>query len=159
MKFEITETKGLTFKPFSIVRSYSNSQGKVHLTINLDVTECEASEDENLQDMNTERYDCTNISIMSNSPIKAEEILRLLWKNGMYGHIDKSFLSEFTTIFHIEDYDSLTAMLIGGRYTYAEELACHRKAMNNEMDELMTLNTFVEECKQLAKEVFKKEDK
>lgn len=158
MKFEITETKGLTFHPFSIVRSYSNSQGKMHLTINLDVKEREAIENDNPQNMSTERYDCTTISIISDSPVKAEEILKLLWENNMYSHLDNSFLSEFATIFNIEDYDSLAATLIGGRYTYAEELACHRKAMNNEMDELMTLNTFVEECKQLAKEVFRKEE-
>ena len=57
-------------------------------------------------------------------------------------------------MFAIPDYDTLAAVLISGRYTYPEELSCHRKAILGDMQPLTELNAYVEQCKSLAAQCF-----
>ena len=131
----------MTSEPTPIVRSYSGQ--KEITTININVTQNADGE-----------YQCHTLSISHEGRLSAADIIKTIADKGMFEHIDVTFLKCLVSLFAIPDYETLAAILISGRYTYAEELACHRKAILGDMQPLTELNAYVEQCKELAAQCF-----
>lgn len=153
MNITITASEGLQSPPVPVAMSFTCKF--FFFTLNLSVESYE-SEEEALPspEDGTLRYRCTTVSVGSDVRITPEDMVKILWQKEMYPLLDDVFLCAFARISGCSSYDDFTALLISGRYTYAEELACHRKALNGDTEELMTLNLFAEECKTLAKAAF-----
>ena len=135
----------MTSEPTPIVRSYSGQ--KEITTINLNVTQ------------NTDgEYQCQTLSISHDGRLSASDIIKTIAEKGMFDHINATFLKCLVRLFTIPDYDTLAAVLISGRYTYPEELSCHRKAILGDMQPLTELNAYVEQCKSLAAQCFDNAD-
>ena len=140
-----TTNEAMTSEPTPIVRSYSGR--KEITTINLNVTQ------------NTDgEYQCQTLSISHDGRLSASDIIKTIVEKGMFAHIDFAFLKCLVSLFAIPDYDTLSAVLISGRYTYPEELSCHRKAILGDMQPLTELNAYVEQCKILAAQCFDNAD-
>ena len=137
--------EAMTSEPTPIVRSYSGR--KEITTIHLHVTQ------------NTDGdYQCQTLSISHEGRLSASDIIKIISEKGMFGYIDVTFLKCLVSLFAIPDYDTLAAVLISGRYTYPEELSCHRKAILGDMQPLTELNAYVEQCKVLAAQCFDNAD-
>ena len=136
-----TTNEAMTSEPTPIVRYYSGH--KEITTINLNVTQNADGE-----------YQCQTLSISHDGRLSASDIIKIIAEKGMFGHIDAIFLKCLVSMFAIPDYDTLAAVLISGRYTYPEELSCHRKAILGDMQPLIALNAYVEQCKALAAQCF-----
>ena len=135
----------MTSEPIPIVRSYSGR--KEITTINLNVTQ------------NTDgEYQCQTLSISHDGRLSASGIIKTVAEKGLFAHVDATFLKCLVRLFTIPDYDTLAAVLISGRYTYPEELSCHRKAILGDMQPLTELNAYVEQCKILAAQCFDNAD-
>ena len=128
-----------------IVRSYAGQ--KEIVTININVTQNDDGE-----------YQCQTLSISHDGRLSASDIIKTIVEKGMFAHIDVAFLKCLVSLFAIPDYDTLAAVLISGRYTYPEELSCHRKALLGDMQPLTELNAYVEQCKILAAQCFDNAD-
>lgn len=153
MKISISTSEGMQSPPVPIAMSFT-CKG-FFLTLNLSAESYESEEDvPPSSDGSVLFYRCTTVSISSDAQIAPVDIMKILWQKNLYSLLDDVFLCEMVRISHCSSYDDFAAMLISGRYTYAEELACHRKALNGDTEELMTLNLFAEECKTLAKAAF-----
>ena len=140
-----TTNEAMTSEPTPIVRSYSGR--KEITTINLNVTQ------------NTDgEYQCQTLSISHDGRLSASGIIKTVAEKGMLDHINATFLKCLVSLFDIPDYDTLAAVLISGRYTYPEELSCHRKALLGDMQPLTELNAYVEQCKVLAAQCFDNAD-
>ena len=136
-----TTNEAMTSEPTPIVRSYSGR--KEITTINLNVTQ------------NTDgEYQCQTLSISHDGRLSASGIIKTVAEKGLFAHVDATFLKCLVRLFTIPDYDTLAAVLISGRYTYPEELSCHRKALLGDMQPLTELNAYVEQCKVLAAQCF-----
>ena len=136
-----TTNEAMTSEPTPIVRSYSGR--KEITTINLNVTQ------------NTDgEYQCQTLSISHDGRLSASGIIKTVAEKGLFAHVDATFLKCLVRLFTIPDYDTLAAVLISGRYTYPEELSCHRKAILGDMQPLTELNAYVEQCKVLAAQCF-----
>ena len=131
----------MTSEPTPIVRSYAGK--KEIVTININVTQSADGE-----------YQCQTLSISHEGRLSASDIINIISEKGMFGHIGVTFLKCLVSLFAIPDYDTLAAVLISGRYTYPEELACHRKAILGDRQPLTALNAYVEQCKGLAAQCF-----
>ena len=131
----------MTSEPTPIVRSYAGQ--KEIITINLNVTQNDDGE-----------YQCQTLSITHDGRLSASDIIKIISEKGLFGYIDATFLECLVRLFTIPDYDTLAAVLISGRYTYPEELSCHRKALLGDMQPLTELNAYVEQCKILAAQCF-----
>ena len=140
-----TTNEAMTSEPTPIVRYYSGH--KEITTINLNVTQNADGE-----------YQCQTLSISHDGRLSASDIIKTIAEKGMFAHIDATFLKCLVSLFFIPDYDTLAATLISGRYTYPEELSCHRKAILGDMQPLTELNTYVEQCKSLAAQCFDNSD-
>lgn len=140
-----TKNEAMTSKPTPIVRSYAGQ--KEIITININVTQNADGE-----------YQCHTLSISHDGRLSASDIIKTIVEKGMFAHIDVSFLKCLVSLFAIPDYDTLAAVLISGRYTYPEELSCHRKALLGDMQPLTELNAYVEQCKSLAAQCFDNAD-
>ena len=140
-----TTNEAITSEPIPIVRSYSGQ--KEIITININVTQNADGE-----------YQCQTLSISHDGRLSAPDIIRTIAEKGMFAHIDATFLKCLVSLFAIPDYDTLAAILISGRYTYPEELSCHRKALLGDMQPLTELNAYVEQCKVLAAQCFDNEN-
>ena len=137
--------EAMTSEPIPIVRSYSGR--KEITTINLNVTQ------------NTDgEYQCQTLSITHDGRLSASGIIKTVAEKGLFAHVDATFLKCLVRLFTIPDYDTLAAVLISGRYTYPEELSCHRKAILGDMQPLTELNAYVEQCKSLAAQCFDNAD-
>lgn len=136
-----TTNEAITSEPTPIVRSYAGQ--KEIITININVTQNADGE-----------YQCQTLSISHDGRLSASEIIKTIVEKGMFAHIDVAFLKCLVSLFAIPDYDTLAAVLISGRYTYPEELSCHRKAILGDMQPLTELNAYVEQCKILAEQCF-----
>ena len=135
----------MTSEPTPIVRSYSGR--KEITTINLNVTQ------------NTDgEYQCQTLSISHDGRLSASGIIKTVAEKGLFAHVNATFLKCLVRLFTIPDYDTLAAVLISGRYTYPEELSCHRKAILGDMQPLTELNAYVEQCKSLAAQCFDNAD-
>ena len=140
-----TTNEAMTSEPTPIVRSYSGR--KEITTINLNVTQ------------NTDgEYQCQTLSITHDGRLSASGIIKTVAEKGLFAHVDATFLKCLVSLFAIPDYDTLAAVLISGRYTYPEELSCHRKAILGDMQPLTELNAYVEQCKVLAAQCFDNAD-
>ena len=140
-----TTNEAIASEPTPIVRSYAGQ--KEIITINLNVTQ------------NTDgEYQCQTLSISHDGRLSASDIIKTIEEKGMFAHIDVAFLKCLVGMFAIPDYDTLAAVLISGRYTYPEELSCHRKAILGDMQPLTELNAYVEQCKVLAAQCFDNTD-
>ena len=137
----ITTNEAITSEPTPIVRSYSGR--KEITTININVTQNDDGE-----------YQCQTLSISHDGRLSASDIIKTISERRMFGYIDVTFLKCLVSLFAIPDYDTLAAVLISGRYTYPEELSCHRKAILGDRQPLTELNAYVEQCKVLAAQCF-----
>lgn len=140
-----TKNEAMTSEPTPIVRSYSGH--KEITTININVTQNDDGE-----------YQCQTLSISHDGRLSAGDIIKTITEKGMFVHIDATFLKCLVSLFAIPDYDTLAAVLVSGRYTYPEELSCHRKALLGDMQPLTELNAYVEQCKVLAAQCFDNAD-
>ena len=136
-----TTNEAMTSEPTPIVRSYSGR--KEIVTININVTQNDDGE-----------YQCQTLSISHDGRLSASDIIKAIAEKGMFDYVSVTFLKCLVSLFAISDYDTLAAVLISGRYTYAEELSCHRKALLGDMQPLTELNAYVEQCKSLAAQCF-----
>ena len=140
-----TTNEAMTSEPTPIVRSYSGREEIT--TINLNVTQ------------NTDgEYQCQTLSISHDGRLSASGIIKTVAEKGLFAHVDATFLKCLVRLFTIPDYDTLAAVLISGRYTYPEELSCHRKAILGDIQPLTELNAYVEQCKILAAQCFDNAD-
>ena len=140
-----TKNEAMTSEPTPIVRSYSGR--KEITTINLNVTQ------------NTDgEYQCQTLSITHDGRLSASDIIKIISEKGLFDYIDVTFLKCLVSMFAIPDYDTLAAVLVSGKYTYPEELSCHRKALLGDMQPLTELNAYVEQCKVLAAQCFDNAD-
>ena len=137
----ITKNEAMTSEPIPIVRSYAGQ--KEIVTINLNVTQNADGE-----------YQCQTLSISHDGRLSAGDIIKTIADKGMFAHVDATFLKCLVSLFAIPDYDTLAAVLVSGRYTYPEELSCHRKAILGDRQPLTALNAYVEQCKGLAAQCF-----
>ena len=135
------KNEAMTSEPTPIVRSYSGH--KEITTININVKQNADGE-----------YQCLTLSISHDGRLSASDIIKIIAGKGMFAHIDAIFLKCLVSLFAIPDYNTLAAVLISGRYTYPEELSCHRKAILGDMQPLTELNAYVEQCKVLAAQCF-----
>lgn len=140
-----TTNEAMTSEPTPIVRSYAGH--KEIITININVTQNADGE-----------YQCRTLSVSHDGRLSASDIIKTVTEKGMFAHIDATFLKCLVSLFAIPDYDTLAATLISGRYTYPEELSCHRKALLGDMQPLTELNDYVEQCKVLAAQCFDNAD-
>ena len=140
-----TKNEAITSEPTPIVRSYAGQ--KEIITININVTQNADGE-----------YQCQTLSISHDGRLSASDIIKTIVAKGMFDHINATFLKCLVSLFAIPDYDTLAAVLISGRYTYPEELSCHRKALLGDMQPLTELNAYVEQCKILASQCFDNAD-
>ena len=135
------KNEAMTFEPTPIVRSYAGN--KEIVTININVTQNDDGE-----------YQCQTLSISHDGRLSASDIIKIISDKGMFAYINATFLKCLVGLFAIPDYDTLAAVLVSGRYTYPEELSCHRKAILGDIQPLTELNTYVEQCKGLASQCF-----
>lgn len=151
-----THTESLTSATQSIVRSYSG--GREIVTLNLDIQRQPATQQADapaIDGETAEAYECTTISVLhSGSHLTANDVVKIIVQQGMFASIDTDFLKSLVATYDIPDYDTLAAVLVSGRYTYADELATHRKALLGDGQPLVELNAYVEQCKQLAAACF-----
>lgn len=151
-----THTESLTSSPQSIVRSYSG--GREIVTINLDIQKQLSPRQADAPTMDgetAEAYECTTLSVLHiGSKLTANDVVKIIVQQGMFASIDTDFLKSLVATYNIPDYDALVAVLVSGRYTYADELAIHRKALLDDGQPLVELNAYVEQCKQLAAACF-----
>ncbi len=151
-----THTEALTSAPQSIVRSYAG--GKEIVTLNLNIQQQPSDQQAAAPTMDgetAEAYQCTTLSVLhSGSLLTANDVVKIIVQQGMFASIDTAFLKRLVATYDIPDYDTLAAVLVSGRYTYADELATHRKALLGDKQPLAELNAYVEQCKQLAAACF-----
>lgn len=151
-----THTEALTSAPQSIVRSYAG--GKEIVTLNLNIQQQPSAKQVEAPTMDgktAETYQCTTLSVLhSGSLLTANDVVKIIVQQGMFASIDTDFLKRLVATYDIPDYDTLAAVLVNGRYTYADELATHRKALLGDKQPLAELNAYVEQCKQLAAACF-----
>lgn len=140
-----TTNEAITSEPTPIVRYYSGH--KEITTININVTQNADGE-----------YQCQTLSISHDGRLSVSDIIKIIADKGLFAHIDATFLKCLVSMFAIPDYDMLAAVLISGRYTYPEELSCHRKALLGDIQPLTELNAYVEQCKVLAAQCFDNAD-
>ena len=136
-----TTNEAIASEPTPIVRSYSGR--KEITTININVTQNDDGE-----------YQCQTLSISHEGRLSASDIIKIISEKGLFDNISITFLKCLVGLFAIPDYDTLAAVLVSGRYTYPEELSCHRKALLGDMQPLTELNAYVEQCKVLAAQCF-----
>ena len=152
----ITTNDGLASKPQSIVRSYAG--GKEIVTLNLNIQQRPSAQQSDVPTMDgetAETYQCTTLSVLhSGSLLTANDVVKIIVQQGMFASIDTAFLKRLVATYDIPDYDTLAAVLVSGRYTYADELATHRKALLGDKQPLAELNAYVEQCKRLAAACF-----
>lgn len=149
-------TESLTSSPQHIVRSYSG--GREIVTINLNIQQQPSARQADapaIDGETSEAYQCTTLSVShSGSNLTANDVVKIIVQQGMFASIDTAFLKRLVATYNIPDYDTLAAVLVSGRYTYADELATHRKALLGDGKPLAELNAYVEQCKQLASACF-----
>lgn len=97
-------------------------------------------------------HECSTLSLVTSSHLTAEAAFRTIYNNGLYDAMAAGEVAALAEAFGIGDYKTLAATLIAGRYTVAEELAAHRKALSGDSADLEELSAFAERCKALAKQ-------
>lgn len=157
MNITKNQNEGMTSAPLPIVVSYAG--GKQIVTINLNVekqTDTEARTTAT-QEAETGTYQCTTLSFTHDGRMTAADVVKQIVKADLFNSVNKDFLKRLVEVFAIPDYDTLAAILVSGKYTYPEELSCHRKALLGNKQPLEELNAYVEQCKALAVQVLPKD--
>lgn len=145
MNIRETKNEAMSSEPIPIVRSYAGQ--KEIITVNL-----------NVEKTGNDEYQCVTLSLSHEGRMSAADLIKAVAKKGMFAHIDATFLKRLVALFAIPDYDTLAAILVSGKYTYPEELSCHRKAILGDLQPLTELNAYVEQCKSLAAQCFDGKD-
>lgn len=145
MNIREMKNEAMPSEPIPIVRSYAG-QNEI-ITVNLNVEKTDDGE-----------YGCDTLSLSHEGRMSAADLIKAIAKKGMFDHINATFLKRLVSLFAIPDYDTLAAILVSGKYTYPEELSCHRKALLGDMQPLKELNAYVEQCKSLAAQCFDNTD-
>lgn len=148
-------TESLTSVPSYLVRSYAG--GKEIVTLNLNIQQQPSAKQTDIPTMDgetNETYQCTTLSISHEGRLTANDVIKIIVQQNLFASIDAAFLKSLVNAYHIPNYDTLAAVLVSGRYTYADELATHRKALLGDKQPLVELNAYVEQCKQLAAACF-----
>ena len=148
-KITIRQCEDLTKNPRHIVRSYSKISE--FLTINLSPSSYKNEAGE-------QRIRCTTVAISHEGRMTAQTLLKTIYRQGLFDNLSVAFLQELVSVYRIPDYHTLAAFLIGARYSYAEELCAHRKALLGDTTDLEQVTEFAERCKALAKPAFKIEE-
>lgn len=148
-KITIRPCEDLTENPRHIVRSYSKNTE--FLTINLSPSSYKNETGER-------RVRCTTLAISHEGRMTAQTLLQTIYQQGLFDNLSVAFLQELVSVYRIPDYHTLAAYLIGARYSYAEELCAHRKALLGDTTDLEQVTAFAERCKALAKPAFKIEE-
>lgn len=143
----ITHTDALERIPTAIVRSYT--RGKEILTLNLAPEAYDTEAGERL-------YRCTTLSIVHAGRLTAPQVLSAVYSHGLFDGITTDFLKALVQTYSVPNYDTLAAHLIAARYTYAEELAAHRKALMGDTAPITELTAWVDRCKAMAAVAFSK---
>lgn len=141
MNIRETKNEAMSSEPIPIVRSYAGQKEIITLNLNVEKTD-------------NDEYQCVTLSLSHEGRMSASDLIKAIAKKGMFAHIDAAFLKRLVSMFAIPDYDTLAAILVSGKYTYPEELSCHRKALLGNMQPLKELNAYVEQCKRLAAQCF-----
>lgn len=159
MNITKSQNEAMTSSPLPIVRSYAG--GREVVTINLDIkkqqTASSSAERPMLED-NAATYQCTTLSLNHDGRLTATDVIKVIVQNDLFSFVDSAFLNRFAEIFSIPNYDTLAAILVSGKYTYPEELSCHRKALFGNKQPLEELHVYVEQCKQLASLCFEEKN-
>lgn len=145
MNIREMKNEAMSSEPIPIVRSYAG-QSEI-ITVNL-----------NVEKTDNDEYGCTTLSLSHEGRMSAADLIKAIAKKGMFAYINTTFLKRLVSLFAIPDYDTLAAILVSGKYTYPEELSCHRKALLGDMQPLKELNAYVEQCKNLAAQCFDGKD-
>ena len=163
-KVIITTGHILASRPQTLVRSYIG--GKEYTSLHVGVTPLQQGSSQlkgtDYEDKEPDTdgqpvaYICTLIEVVSDEKLAMKDVLHLLHEYDMWYRLTADLLAELAPLYDVEDYETLASYLVGARYTTAEELACHRKALLGDSTEFDTLNNFVEQCKNLARSVFRK---
>lgn len=148
-KITLRQCEDLTENPRHIVRSYSKNTE--FLTINLSPSSYK-------NDAGEQRVRCTTLAISHEGRMTAQSLLQTIYQQGLFDSLDAAFIKELVAVYCIPDYHTLAAYLIGARYSYAEELCAHRKALLGDTTDLEQVTAFAERCKALAKLAFKTEE-
>lgn len=143
----ITHTDALERIPTAMVRSYT--RGKEILTLNLAPEAYDTEAGEHL-------YRCTTLSIVHAGRLTAPQVLSAVYSHGLFDGITTDFLKALVQTYSVPNYDTLAAHLIAARYTYAEELAAHRKALMGDTAPITELTAWVDRCKAMAAVAFSK---
>lgn len=154
------QNEAMTSQPLPFVASYAGQKEIITVNLGIEKKEENARTSEATpmaENADIDNYQCTTLSISHEGRMTANELISELVKAGVFGMIGKDFLQLFSQHYGITDYDSLTAVLISGKYSYPEELSCHRKALLGNMEPLKALNDYVEQCKTLAAQCFAKD--
>lgn len=140
IKCTLTACNGIEQKPRTVAQSHTRS---LHVTtLNVGHTE------------QADAHACTTLSIVTDQVPTAQQVFRALCENALYDALTTDELADIAQTFAIQTYEELAAALIAGRYTYADELSCHREALLGTTQKLEALNAFVQECKAKARAVF-----
>lgn len=145
MNIREMKNEAMPSEPIPIVRSYAG-QNEI-ITVNL-----------NVEKTDNDEYGCDTLSLSHEGKMSAADLIKAIAKKGIFAYINATFLKRLVVLFAIPDYDTLAAILISGKYTYPEELSCHRKALLGDMQPLKELNAYVEQCKSLAAQCFDGKD-
>lgn len=160
-KVSIEKVTGLSGRPETLVRSYTRDNELT--SIHLDITEVvddttDATVPSGSPDGETEEkvttYSCTLVSIVSPSHLTIEDIVQIIYRNDLWRYLKSDVLSVLRDAFEVTNYEDLTAILVAAKYSMADELACHRKALLGDPTEFDQLNAFVERCKDMARAIF-----
>lgn len=143
----ITHTDALERIPTAIVRSYT--RGKEILTLNLAPEAYDTEAGEHL-------YRCTTLSIVHTGRLTAPQVLSAVYSHGLFDGITTDFLKVLVRTYSVPNYDTLAAHLIAARYTYAEELAAHRRALMGDIAPITELTAWADRCKAMAAAAFSK---
>jgi len=137
----------LSGEPETIVQSHTrNSQiTSIHFNVKKN-----AKQDEEEQDS----FSCSMLSIVSGTHLTIEDVMRIIYEHDMWSPLSGKTLHDIALHFDVDNSSDLAAALVSGKYTIAQELSCHRKAINGDTDSLEELNLFVEQCKRKAREAF-----
>lgn len=143
MTTRVIQITGIEEKPSVFAISFIN--GKVLYRINISIA---AKEDGT--------FSCVSLHISSDTKLGFIELLKLVDSEIKLENTDIETIRVIVGRYDISGYDSLVPMLISIRYTFADELSCHRKALLGEEEPLDELNGFVTYCKDIALQIFNK---
>lgn len=146
---------GMPTPPNPVTISYTRTKTLITLCVNITTDPAPPSSSPS-ESPSTPTYSCDIISLSSSFKPPVSDIFRVLADADFLSTLTPSFLSSLSLYYPDTptDYETLVAVLVSTRYTYADELACHRKALLGDPADLAALNVHVELCKNIARTLF-----